>query len=237
MAARGKSWAALAAIALWLFGGAAVAQDEAPRAEAAAEMPDTWYAQVLAHSDAGINVTHFWSKGRNLRAETVMAGRRIVTIVTPETYYAYDLLVRTGVAIQRAARSVAQDAERKRPFGNEYFSLIRQGAELVRTETLGGRTVEIYQLTNDDGRRRIWVPPDDERLPLRLQIFRRATAQDFLTDYLNWQRGLPIVDEFFRPEPGISILILTYKEYVDKQAAREPIGPVPVLYGDLLHGY
>ena len=49
--------------------------------------------------------------------------------------------------------------------------------------------------------------------------------------------GLPIGDAFFRPDSGIEIALLTYQEYVDKQAAREPIGPVPVLYGDLLHGY
>jgi len=228
---------ALAAIGVWLCSGGALAQDEVPAAEAAQELPDTWYAQVLAHSEIGINVTHFWSKGRNLRAETVMAGRRIVTIVTADTYYTYDLLVRTGIAVQRAARSVKQDDERTRPFGNEYFSLLRQGAELVRSESLAGRTVEIYQLTDDDGRRRIWVPPDEQRLPLRLQIFRRATAQEFVSDYLNWQRGLPIADEFFHPESGVSMLLMTYQEYIDKQAAREPIGPVPVLYGDLLHGY
>jgi hypothetical protein len=237
MLRRGKRWAAVAAVGIWLCCTAAYAQEKAPAAGAPEDLPDTWYAQAMAHSEVGINVTHFWSKGPKLRAETVMAGRRVVTIVTEDTYYAYDLLVRTGIAVQRAALSVQQDAERQRPFGNEYFALLRQGAELVRTETLGGRSVEIYQLTDEDGRRRIWVPPDEQRLPLRLQIFRRATSQEFVTDYLNWQRGLPIVDEFFRPEPGISMLLMTYKEYVAKQAARDAIGPVPVLYGDLLHGY
>lgn len=219
----------LMAIALWAAPGAS---QDAP-----AELPDTWYAQALAYSELGINVTHFWSKGPNLRAETVIAGRRVITIVTPETYYAYDLLVRTGLAIQRSALSVEQDAERQRPFGNEFFALKRRGAELVRTETLGGQKVEVYQLTNDEGRQRIWVPKDERRLPVRLQIFRRATSNEFQTDYLSWQRGLPVSDAFFRPEPDVQMAILTYKEYVDKQAAREPIGPVPVLYGDLLHGH
>jgi hypothetical protein len=237
MSVRGELGAALAVIGLLLPVGAAFSADEAPAADAEPELPDTWYAQVMAHSDAGINVTHFWSKGRALRSETVMAGRRVVTIVTADTYYAYDLLVRTGIAVQRAPLAVQQDSERRRPFGNEYFSLIRQGAELVRSETLAGRTVEIYQITNDDGRVRIWVPPDEKRLPLRLKVFRRATGQEFVTDYLNWQRGLPIVDEFFRPEPGVSMLLMTYQEYVDRQATREALGPVPVLYGDLLHGY
>ena len=34
----------------------------------------TWYAQALARGSAGVNVTHFWSKGPKLRAETVIAG-------------------------------------------------------------------------------------------------------------------------------------------------------------------
>lgn len=237
MAVRVIRRAALVAIGLRLLGGLPGAAADEGAAIAEAELPDTWYAQAMAHSEVGINVTHFWSKGPALRAETVMAGRRIVTIVTSDTYYAYDGLVRTGLAVQRAPLSVQQDASRSRPFGNEYFSLLRQGAEIVRSETLAGRTVEIYQVTNDDGRVRIWVPPDEKRLPLRLQVFRRATGQEFITDYINWQRGLPIVDEFFRPDPGISMLLMTYQEYVDKQAKREPLGPVPVLYGDLLHGY
>ena len=182
-------------------------------------------------------MTHFWSKSENLRAETVIAGRRVITIVTADTYYTYDLLVRTGVAIQRAPRALAQDAKRQRPFGNEFFSLERKGAELIRTEDLGGQKVDVYQLTNKDGRQRVWVSTDERRLPVRLQVFRRATSNHFQTDYLSWQRGLPISDDFFRPESGIEMAILTYKEYVDEQSAREPIGPVPVLYGDLLHGY
>ncbi len=228
---------ALLLLALLVAAPAAVAQDEPAAAAPPAELPDTWYAQALAHSELGINVTHFWSKGRNLRAETVIAGRRVITIVTPDTYYAYDLLVRTGVAIQRSPRSIEQDAERQRPFGNEYFALKRRGGELIRTETLAGQKVDVLQLTNDDGRQRVWVAADERRLPVRLQVFRRATSNEFQTDYLSWQRGLPIGDAFFRPDSGIEIVLLTYQEYVDKQAAREPIGPVPVLYGDLLHGY
>ena len=222
---------------LFVAANPSFAQDEAAAPEPPAALPDTWYAQALAYSELGINVTHFWSKGPNLRAETVIAGRRIITIVTPETYYAYDLLVRTGLAIQRSPLSVEQDGDRKRPFGNEFYALRRKGAELIRTEALGGQQVEVYQLTNDDGRQRIWVAKDDRRLPVRLQIFRRATSNEFQTDYLSWQRGLPISDAFFRPDAGVEVALLTYKEYVDKQSAREPIGPVPVLYGDLLHGY
>src|SRR4029450_3514507 len=59
--------------------------------------PPTWYAQALARGDAGLNVTHLWSKGASLRAETVVAGHKIVTIVHGDRYYAYDGLTGEGV--------------------------------------------------------------------------------------------------------------------------------------------
>ena len=57
------------------------------------------------------------------------------------------------------------------------------------------------------------------------------------TNYLNWQSGIPILNAFFIPEPGVDIARLTYEEYVQKQAERVPLGPVPVLYADMLHGF
>ena len=59
----------------------------------------TWFAEVLAHSEGGLNVTYFWSKGAKLHAETVIAGRRITTLVSGNTYYAYDAVGQDGVAI------------------------------------------------------------------------------------------------------------------------------------------
>jgi len=237
---RRNSCSGVAAAVLLALAGAAAAQGpEKPAAKPPAEAPrpNTWYAQALAHSDAGINVTHFWSKDDQLRAETVIAGRRIVTIVTSDTYYAYDLLVRTGIAVQRSPQARKQDAERSRPFGNELLAVQRQGAERVDQEILGGRKVSVYQVTDAEGRRRVWVTEDDMRLPLRLEVYRRATQQTFRTDFLNWQRGLPIADEFFLPEPGVALAPLSFEQYIAKEAAREPLGPVPVLYTDLLHGY
>ena len=64
-------------------GAPATAQEQAPPAPV--EYHDTWYAQALAHSEIGLNVTHFWSKGPLLRAETVVVGRRVVTIVNGGT--------------------------------------------------------------------------------------------------------------------------------------------------------
>ena len=69
--------AALAALGALLAPGSVRAQeaDEEPG-------PETWYAQVLGRSDTELNVTHFWSKGPKLRSETVLGGRKIVTVVS-----------------------------------------------------------------------------------------------------------------------------------------------------------
>jgi hypothetical protein len=222
-------------------GAPTTAQEEAPpqpeeAPSAPVEYPDTWYAQALAHSEIGINVTHFWSKGPLLRAETVVIGRRVVTIVNGGTYYAYDGLGRTGVAVGRAPAAIEQDAERKRPFGNELAAVVQQGAESVGFEDLGGREVEVFRVTDERGRRQVWVTPGEERLPLRVEVFRRQTGRTLSTDFLNWMSGIPISDGFFEPEPGIDFVHLSFDEYLARQAEGKPLGPVPVFYTDLLSG-
>jgi outer membrane lipoprotein-sorting protein len=214
-------------------GALATAQEPVPPAPV--EYPDTWYAQALAHSEVGLNVTHFWSKGPLLRAETVVVGRRVVTIVNGGTYYAYDGLGRSGVAVGRDPSAIEQDAERKRPFGNELAALLEQGAESVGFENLGGREVEVFRVTDDRGRRQVWVTAGEERLPLRVEVFRRQTGQTLSTDFLNWMSGISISDDFFEPESGIDFVHLSFDEYLARQADGKPLGPVPVFYTDLLH--
>ena len=51
-------------------------------------------------------MTHFWSRGAAMRAETVVAGHRIVTIVKGEYYYAYDAIAKNGVQIRRTPAAV-----------------------------------------------------------------------------------------------------------------------------------
>jgi len=229
-------------LALCLAGGAAGAPEEAgpeaPTAVAPPPLPDTWYAQALAYAETGINVTHFWSKGSaKLRAETVIAGHRVVTIVNGDTYYAYDLLSRAGLAIRRSPVAVEQDATRGRPFGKEVDAILRLGGEKVGVETLAGRQVQVYQVTDGLGKRQVWISDDERRLTIRLKLFRRATGQTLHTDFLNWAYGLPIADDFFVPEPDVKLLKLSFEEYLEHQTKREPLGPVPVLYTDLLHGH
>ena len=90
---------------LWPLTAGAQAEDKRP----------TWYAQALARGAAGVNVTYFWSLGPMLRAETVVAGHKIVTIVNGDTYYAFDGLSMNGVAIRRASAAAGRYGKPKRP--------------------------------------------------------------------------------------------------------------------------
>lgn len=237
-------FALLAALLSWWVALPALAREAGAPAKAATPAPDaatarhalpTWYAQALARGAAGLNVTHFWSKGPMLRAETVVAGHKIVTIVRGDTYYAYDALTGRGLAIRRDPLAVARDAEIARPFGNEYQSLLRQGAELVREETLLGRKTGVFRVTDGYGQRELWVTLDDQRLPLRIEIYDRRTTQRRVTDYLNWQSQLAIPEAFFEPDPTAHLEAIGLDDYLRRTAEEGPVGPVPVLYADLLH--
>lgn len=215
----------------------AAEEGAAAQPQTGAPLPNTWYAQALAYAENGINVTHFWSKDAKLRAETVIAGHRIVTIVNGDTYYAYDGLGMDGVAITRSPEALRLSKAGKRPFGNEVESLLRQGAESVAVEGLGGREVEVFRVTDEAGRRQVWATHDELRLPLRVEVFQRQRGTTMRTDFLYWQRGLPIPDAFFQPESGVDLARLSYEQYLALQAERPgAIGPVPVLYSELLHG-
>jgi hypothetical protein len=215
--------------------GAAGEEPRAPApAEQAAELP-TWYAQTLARGDLGLNVAHFWSKGSHLRAETVIAGHKIVTLVKGPWYYALDELTGYGLAIRRDAGAVARDAPERRPFGNEYEILMAQGAEKVGQDTLKGRPIEVYRITDGQGRRELWVTADDEKLPLRVEIFDRMSGKKGYTEYVVWDTGLTLPDAFFEPDPDVAFERMEFEEYLQRSAESGAVGPVPVLYPMLLH--
>jgi hypothetical protein len=214
------------------------AEDAAPaKPEAAAEAPlsHTWYAQALARGAAGLNVTQFWSKGPWLRAETVVAGHKVVNIVKGPWYYAYDGLTRKGLAIRRDPKAEAQDSQTRRPFGREYEILTNQGAELVKEDEVLGRKAGVYRVTDSRGRRELWVTQDPARLTLRLEIYDRRTTGKLITDYVNWQSEITLPDAFFEPDPGVELQRMELADYLKKSVDLGPQGTVPVLYADLLH--
>ena len=258
-AARGLAWLAVAIVAAALAAAPGLAQERpgarkprkpepaaeaAPAKEKAATAkraeperpagPPTWYALTLAHAEIGINVAYFWSKGPKLRAETVVAGHTVVTVVNGDTYYAYDATSREGVAIERSKQAIAKDSPDRRPFGRELEVILGQGGEKVGEEAIGGRVCERYRITDDAGRREIWVTKDEFRLPLRLEIYTRMSGKTIFTDFVNWTRDLPLDDGFFEPDPGIRLQRLSFEDYAKSQFT--PIGPVPVLYMDLVTG-
>ncbi len=214
-----------------LFAAAAVAAEDAKKPSG----PPTWYAQALSRGEAGLNVTHFWSKGPMLRAETVVAGHKVVTIVRGDRYYAYDGLSGEGLSIRREPAAVAADRPDVRPFAREYEILMRQGAELVREETLIGRKAGIYRVTDQSGRRELWVTQDAQRIPLRIEVFDRDTGAQRTTDYVNWQSDIAIPDAFFTPDARAALTEIDYTEYLRRSTQEGSVGPVPVFYLSLLY--
>ena len=196
----------------------------------------SWYAQTFARGDTGLNVTYLWSLKSKFRAETVSRGHRLVTIVNGDTYYVYDALTMTGVAIRRAPAALAAESPDRRPFGNEAQILIDQGAEKIRDESIAGKPAEIYQITDESGRRMVWVTQDDRRLPIRVEVFSRKSGSTRYKEYVDWVSGLPLTDAFFEPEPGIQFERFEFDDYLKKMFEKGSAATIPILYGELLHG-
>lgn len=215
-----------------------VALPAAAKDEASAEktMPSSWYAQTLARSETALSVTHMWSLNAQFRAETVARGHKLVTIVRGDTYYVYDKLTQTGIAIRRAPAAVAADSRYPRPFGNEAQILVEEGGEKIREESVVGQRADVYQITDADGRRVVWVTQDERRLPIRVEVFGRKTGSTRYKEYVDWVVGIPLTDAFFEPDPAVRFERFELDEYVAKTIERDPVVAIPILYGEMLHG-
>lgn len=211
--------------------GAASAESEPATIQS---QPNTWHATTFVRAAIGLRFIHYWSKGSWMRAETMIDGHPIVTIVRGQDYIAFDELTGQGARIKRAPAAVAADARYPRPFGNELEELKAQGGVKVDEEMHGETTVEIWQKTDTLGRRKLWVTSDESRLPVRLDTFVRAGAQTITTNYSDWTRGLAIPDAFFEAAANVQLEELDYPSYVEAASTR-PIGPI--LYPDLLHAW
>jgi hypothetical protein len=202
---------------------------------AAQETPGTWYGERIISGDVPVHVEHLWSKGTKLRAEMVIRGHPILTLVNAERYITIDRLSNSGVSIQRSPRAIRDDATRGRPFGNEGVILQAAGGEKVSTQEIAGRRCDLYRLTNTEGRQEVCVSLDEARLPLLVRVWRRQSGKEAVTRYLDWVSGLALSDDFFEPEAAVTLEHLTYDEYI-RRAAEEQIGPAPPFFRELLHG-
>jgi len=203
--------------------------------QAAAGASDTWFAEAITQSNLGIQSSYLWSKGRKLRADTVVSGIPVVTIVNGTTYYAIDARAMVGTAIERAPKALANDAKGGRPFLNDGERMIATGGEKIASERIAGRPCDAYQLTDDEGKKTIWMTQDSLHLPVKIERFGRAEAQS-ATTIINWSRDFQVSDAFFEPDPRVTLERISYDEYVKRAHERIP-SAVPVLYGDLLHGH
>jgi hypothetical protein len=205
-----------------------------PVPSARADAPETWYVEAIAQGIGGIQVSHFWSKGRKLRSQSVVGGHLVLSYVNGDTYYAIDGLQGVGIAIRRSPKALADDAKGGRPMGNEGRLIIARGAEEVRTERLGGREVKVYRLTDAQGKHTAWVTNDPQQLLVKLESFRRGEGQS-VTTIFTYERGLEIPDSFFEPDPRFTLEHMTHEEYLTR-IAQGPVGPVPVIHTELLRG-
>ena len=196
----------------------------------------SWYTQSYTRSDTGLTISYLWSLKSKFRAETVVRGHNLVTIVNGDTYYSYDALTMDGIAVRRAPAALAADSPDRRPFGNEAQALIDQGAEKIREESVAGRLRDVYQITDQDGRRIVWVTQNDQRLPTRIEIFSRKSGSTRYKEYVDWITGLPISDAFFEPEPGIQFQRFELDEYIQYILTKDSAETFPILYQELLHG-
>ncbi len=196
----------------------------------------SWYTLALVHGDTGLNVTYLWSLKSKLRAETVVRGFKFVTIVNGDTYYVYDAITMTGIAIRRAPAALAAESRTLRPFGNEAQILVDEGGERIREDSIAGQRIEVYQITDANGRRIVWVTQDDRRLPMRIELFSRKSGSTRYKEYVDWVNGFAVTAAFFEPEPGIQFQRFEFDEYIKDTLAKDSAATLPILYQELLHG-
>lgn len=194
------------------------------------------YAMSMARGDSGLHIVEYWSRQGQMRAHTTLGGHPFVTLVTEDTYYTLDPVFKRGVAVPRSPRSTAATRGRHRLFGNEYEDMRAQGAEKIRSEQTSAGPVDVYRLTDDNGRRTVWVTGDEYRLPLKFETFIRATGETAQFEYLSWS-PLRLTGEFFTvPGEGWDIeRVPSYEAWVtaDRNAT---FRQAPIIFPMLLHG-
>ena len=197
---------------------------------------ETWYAQRVTQGRGGIGVEHLWSSGPSLRAEVVVNGHPVVTLVSGSRYSIIDILTGEGISIERHSNAVNADSERLRPFADEAPRLQRRGGEFIRDEPLGDNVrCKLYKLTDEHGRHEVCVQSDENALPVFIKHWDRTTKRESVTQYVNWAKGLEIPTTFFAADPRIKMTPYTYAAYV-KATQEGKVGPAPVLFPHLLHG-
>lgn len=211
--------------------GAAVANE----GETFSDPPGSYYSMTLGRSSFDLIVANYWSLGPLLRSQTIIAGHLIVTLVDEKYYYTYDAVTRKGYRIGRSKSAIARDKTRLRPFALDYTDLIAEGGEKVREESLNGIQVDVYRVTDQQGRRTLWVTQNSLKFPVKLETYDRKTARTSVLDWVQWIPGIDLEKDFFEPPPKLDLRRFDdYSEF--REALKEgPISPSPPLFHHLLH--
>lgn len=212
-----------------------VAVSPASEAKAPKERPSTWHATAFVSGIGSYRIIHYWSQGSSMRAETLISGHPITTIVRGDRYIVIDRLTGKALDVERAKNAVAEDRSRERPFGFERDEIRAAGGEKIEDTKLSNVDVELWRVTDDLGRRTAWISKAAPHVPLRAETFVRGSTQTVKIDYSGWGFNLDIPADFFAVPPGLEVERLDYDAY-SKKSAQGPVGPAPILYPDLLHG-
>jgi len=227
----------LAICALPLLAGRALAAEESPAPEQESSRPKAasgLQATSLARTEFEVAIVQYWSLGPLLRAEAVMGGHNVVTVVNGDFYYAYDALTNSGYRIRRSPEAIARDATRERPFGMQLQEILEQGGEKVREENFEGVGVDVYRVTDDLGRRTLWVRKEASHVPVRLDTFDRARGRTGRLDWINWLAGLSIPESYFMPPAEAKLEEFdSYEAYIAR-LMEGPVPPTRPLFLDLL---
>jgi len=197
--------------------------------------PTTWHATAFVSGIGTYRIIHYWSQGASMRAETLISGHPITTLVHGDRYVVIDRLVGRALEIVRSPKAVAEDAGRPRPFAFEQAEIRAAGGEKVEETKMSGVDVEVWRVTDDLGKRTVWVAKGAQGVPLRVETFVRGSSQTVKIDYSSWGFNLEIPASFFELPPGLEVERMTYDEFARKSASGS-VGPAPILYPDLLHG-
>lgn len=197
--------------------------------------PTGFYSMTFGRSGLDLVVAQYWSRGPLLRSVTVVAGHPIVTLVNGEKYYTYDALTREGYVIQRSKQVVAQDRDRIRPFATDLEELIEAGGEKVREENLNGIGVDVYRLTDEAGRRTLWVTQNNLQLPIKMEAYDRSSGRMGELDWIQWIPGISVPESFFEVPSNLDLQVFDgYVEYL-KALSEGAVAPSPPLFNYLLH--
>ena len=193
-------------------------------------------ATSMTRTDYGVAVVQYWSLGPRLRAEAVVSGHNVVTVVNGAFYYAYDSLEGRGYRIRRSRAAIEADGERLRPFGLQLQEILAEGGEKIREETFEGIPVDVYRVTDDEGRRTLRVPTGDpNQIPISLETYNRSRGHTVRLDWINWLTGMNVPESFFMPPPNVELEEFeSYDDYRIRLAEEGPIPPALPFFKDLL---